>query len=216
MRNLLFECPRGCKTAGGKPIASTIRGWKVHMARAHKGYTDEELSAVIGTTPTSPDRGKAEFLAEANDNEVLSENSTSESAAASGSESPRTIDATKTADAVTRKFSGKINKFKTSLAKQLPAAINDALKERAPEWQMSVTNLETLTDSIEACFDALDIEFRITPFSTVLTNPLWILLLPVTALLLIFVPIGVKNAKTNNDGGVNDSIPETNDKPLAV
>lgn len=175
------------------------------MARAHKGFTDEELSAIIGTSPTSPDRGKAEFLAEVDDNATLPEGTSAESAATPAE--PRTVDASKTTDAVARKFSGKINKFKTSLAKQLPVAINDAIKERAPDWQMTGANLETLTDSIEACFDALDIDFRITPFSTTLTNPLWVFLLPAVALLLIFVPIGVKNAKQSDDEPA--TVPET-------
>lgn len=214
-RQLIFECPRGCKAAGDRPIASTIRGWKVHMARAHKTYTEDELAAIVGSTPSSPDRGKAEFLAEADTHEVLPTDNAGESAAAPGSE-PRTVDASKTADAVSRKFSGKINKFKASLAKQLPNAVNEALKERAPDWQMSPGNLETLSDSIEACFDALDIDFRITPFATTLTNPLWVLVLPAIALLLIFIPIGVKNAKSNEEVPSGSDASTGDGKPVAL
>ena len=184
------------------------------MARAHKSYSEDELAAITGSTPPSSESGKATFLSEADSNETLPESGASDSAAIRETDSPRTVDASKTADAVARKFSSKINKFKTSLAKQLPTSINDALKERAPDWEMTPANLETLTDSIEACFDALDIEFRITPFSTVLTNPLWILLLPAAALLLIFIPIGIKNAKTEEEVSSGSDTPASGGKPV--
>jgi hypothetical protein len=60
----IYECPEGCKAQGGKPIAATIRGWKKHMTHAHGQWTDEQLAAIVGASTTTPEDGKAQFLAE--------------------------------------------------------------------------------------------------------------------------------------------------------
>src|SRR5215472_13466576 len=58
-----LECPHGCKTSGRYPVASTIRGWKIHMNKSHGGWTDEMLANVAGAKAPSPN-GKGLFESE--------------------------------------------------------------------------------------------------------------------------------------------------------
>ncbi len=62
-----YPCPREHK---GRPIViETLRGWKKHMSYAHKGYTEQELEAVMtqarGQTPAAEGKGRDQFLSEA-------------------------------------------------------------------------------------------------------------------------------------------------------
>jgi len=56
----IYECPKGCKAQGGKPIAATIRGWKKHMSRNHGGWNETQLAAIAGAQAPSAN-GKSLF-----------------------------------------------------------------------------------------------------------------------------------------------------------
>jgi hypothetical protein len=96
-------------------------------------------------------------------------------------------------DATGRKLAAKFNKMQKRLAEELPRAVNNAIKEKGEEWQLNAEDQELLAESVENCFDVLDIQFNIAPIAMQLSNPLWVLLLPLLALILIFVPKSIKN-----------------------
>src|SRR3974377_2438043 len=50
----VYECPKGCKAPGGKPIAATIRGGKKHMTRKHGGWREEQLAQFAGGEAPGP------------------------------------------------------------------------------------------------------------------------------------------------------------------
>jgi hypothetical protein len=200
MADYIYECPRGCKSQGQRPIASTIRGWKKHMTRQHGGYEKSELDAIIGNQSQDAESGRAKFLSEAGldysgglfDGQTPLPETPEEQKKRKEEQAQKEIDL-KT-DAVSKKFSGKLNKMKDAIAQKFPEALSNAIKDKGPEWQLSGEDTELFAESIRNCFDVLDIDFRIVPISTVLTNPLWVLLMPLLALCLIFVPKAISHA----------------------
>lgn len=202
-----YPCPYKGKDNGTKHCdrdADTPRGWKVHMTRQHKEYTQAQLEAVLGAAPASNDEGRAAFLAEVEANATVI-GPTTESEKVVSIDSQPTTEEQKTValktDAAGRKLSAKFNKFKKNLSDKIPQAINNALKDQGPEWQMETSDMEMLSESVENCFEILDIEFKIAPINKQLSNPLWVLLLPLMVLLLIFGPKGIKNLPKLNLGG---------------
>lgn len=190
----IYECPEGCKAQGERPIAASIRGWKKHMTRQHQGYTQEQLDAIVGATPPSSQAGKDLFLSEFDDADKVAPHATDGVAGEGGGSvaSPDKTVEVKT-DAAARKLSAKMNKMQAKFAKKIPEIMNNALKSQGDEWQMADDDKETLAEAIENCFEVLDVEFRVAPISKVLTNPLWVFMLPIFALLLIFLPKAMKN-----------------------
>jgi len=186
-----YECPEGCKGQGGKPIAATIRGWKKHMTKQHGGYTDEQLSAIVGAAPASPEAGRELFLSEAGETPQTSAEAAA--AAPAPEPSPEKVVEIKT-DAAARKLSAKMNKMQKKLAEAIPAILNTKLETAGGEWKMSDSDKEFLSEAFENCFDVLDVEFRVAPISKTLTSPLWVLLLPVIALAVIYIPKVMQNA----------------------
>ena len=193
----IYECPFGCKASGNRPIAASIRGWKKHMTRSHQGWNQEQLDVLIGTNARDPVAGREAFLAEADKEPSLfmgAEGVTDKPSPEQSAEDAAKQTKELKIDAMARKFSGKINKMKKSIAEKFPQALSAAIKDKGPEWALSKEDSELFAESIENCFDVLDVDFRITPVSTILTNPLWVLVLPILALFLIFVPKAVQNA----------------------
>lgn len=187
-----LECPKGCKAGGGKPIAATVRGWKKHMTRNHDGYTEEQLTAVVGATAPDAGVGRDLFL-----NEIESGVQASIGGEvkpiddATGAATPPVVDIR--TDATSRKLSAKMNKMKKNFADQIPKIVNAALKQKGDEWIMDDSDKEMLSESVESCFDVLDIQFQMAPMGFVLENPLWVLLYPVLTLAFIFGIKAVKN-----------------------
>lgn len=214
-----FECPRGCENPkGGKNIASSIIGWKRHMTLRHESYTDDELAKVLGTSPRDIERGRAEFLAgdSVTDPAIGTDekpNATTPGTESAAAPTPRKI---KT-DAVASKFSAKLNKFKKSVAEKVPKVLNEAIKEKGPEWQLSDKDSEIFAEAVENCFEVLDIDFQITPISKTLSNPLWVLLLPVLVLVMIFIPKAVANARIEQatSGSSSESVPVGESVPVS-
>lgn len=215
----ILECPRGCKAAGGKPIASTIRGWKSHMSRQHKGWEDNELAAVLASVPSSsadpapssPGSGKEAFL---------KENEGSTKSAIQIDRPPHSTPEQEQAKAVKikteeigKKFNSKLNKMKKRIGEALPKAVSKAVAEKGPAWQLTTDDSELLGESVENALDVLDIDFQITPFSTVLTNPLWALLLPALALLLVFIPKSIEAQKLKGEEEDATPIASDSEKP---
>lgn len=167
------------------------------MTQAHGGYKEHELDRILGTMPREADgQGKMQFLAEM---DAQPEPEPPKAEAADKPASPPTAPpepktAELKADAVAKRMSGKLNKFKKNLADKIPKVLNKAIKDKGPEWQLDAEDSELLAESVENCFEILDLEFRITPISMVLQNPLWVLLLPATVLLLIFSGKTLQNA----------------------
>lgn len=195
-----FDCPRGCKRKNGDPVATTIKGWKRHMTSAHGKFTDEELNKVLGTGPIDPEQGRAEFLRDI-DAPLETPTPAPEATDVQASAQEKTVEV-KT-DAVSKKFSGRLNKFKEKLARKIPEALNDVIKEKGPEFLMSDSDVEMFSEAIENCFEVLDIDFRIAPVSKTLTNPLWVLLLPALVCVMIFAPKAVRYAQLK-EGGESD------------
>lgn len=185
-----YQCPK-CDTTR----IHTIKGWKTHMTRAHGGYKEHDLDKVLGTTLPADDtgQGKMAFLAEMEGLDTPPKDTQVEKPPTppTGQEAQKTAEL-KT-DAVARRMSGKLNKFKKNLAEKIPKVLNKAIKDKGPEWQLDTEDSELLAESVENCFEILDLEFRITPISLVLQNPLWVLLLPLTVLLLIFSGKTIQN-----------------------
>lgn len=185
------------------------------MTSRHGGYKEHELDRLLGVqTVDDTGQGKMAFLAEL---EAPSE--PPKGTPAEKSETPPTApEPSKTAelktDAVARRMSGKLNKFKKSLAEKVPKVLNKAIKEKGPEWQLDTEDSELLAESVENCFEILDLEFRITPISLVLQNPLWVLLLPLTVLLLIFSGKTLQNAPRMKEEKKEEAPVDTESKPV--
>jgi hypothetical protein len=192
----MFECPHGCMSPKGeKSISISIIGWKRHMTAKHGSYTEEEVSKVLGTGPRNAVEGKNAFLSASE--AVADPSATSD---APKPEAPKPEESTRKikTDEVGKKFSGKLNKMKKAIADKFPTMLNQAIKDKGPEWQLSSEDSDFFAEAIENCFEVLDIDFRITPISTTLTNPLWVLLLPALVLVMIFIPKVVANARTES------------------
>jgi hypothetical protein len=186
----IYECPKGCKAAGNKPIAATIRGWKKHMTKQHGGFSDEELSAIIASVPmpSSPsgsESGKDAFLKE---NEAPLPGAIPIDRPRNTPEEEQAKAVKIKTDEMAKRYNQRINKMRKRISEALPRAVGEAVKKKGPIWQLSQDDSELLSESVENSLDVLDIDFQITPISATLTNPLWVLLLPFLALLLIFVP----------------------------
>jgi hypothetical protein len=206
----IYECPYGCKAQGNMPIAASIRGWKRHMTKQHGKYDQDQLDAILGAAPKDSESGKAAFLAEADQAPELfmGKEGVTTNPNPKPVKTPEEISAeTKKikTDEIGKKFSTKINKFKKSVADKIPKVLNEAVKDKGPEWQLSEEDSELLAESVENCFEILDIDFRITPVSTVLTNPLWVLILPALVLALIFGTKVVKHARAQGNTNETDN-----------
>lgn len=205
-----LECPLGCKAQGDKPIAATLRGWKKHMTRQHGKWTEEQVRALEGISPPSanPEKGRDLFLSEVDETTdtpaVPTEKVVSIDAEA---EARKTVDL-KT-DAMGKKFNAKLNRMKKAVAEKLPQALGKAVEDKGPEWLLDKDDTEILSESIENCFDILDIDFKITPYSATLTNPLWVLILPLLACILVFAPKAAKAArKEQNENPASSNSPD--------
>jgi len=184
----IYECPQGCKAQGGQPIAATVRGWKKHMTRNHGGYNQDQLDAILATMAPNAEAGKAEFLAAGDVMEFPGPAKTEATAA-----TPEKETTSIKTDAAAKRLSAKMNKFKKSIADKIPQAVNGALKDKGPEWQMTEDDRAMLSESFENCLEVLDVDFQIQPIGMVLSNPLWVLLLPILTLLLIFGMKAIEN-----------------------
>jgi hypothetical protein len=185
----------GCKAHGDKPIAASPRGWKKHMTRQHGGYTQEQLAAALGAVAPDSEVGRDLFLSEADgvtDSPSNRDGDTGEEQGEGKISSPEKIKEIKT-DAAARKLSAKFNKFQKKITEQLTKALSSAVEEKGSEWAMDEGDQEMFKESLENCFEVLDVEFNIAPITAQLTNPLWVLLMPLLALALIFVPKAIKN-----------------------
>ncbi len=195
--NNIYECPRGCKAQGGKPIAASIRGWKKHMTRQHGGYDEAELAAIVGAVPPDAERGREQFLSEAESQQDTSQTTGKIEGEAQSSESgrpasPNTVNIKK--EQMARKFSARMNKFKEKLAARLTQGINLIAIDKSPDWALNEDDEKLFAESLENCFEILDIDFQIRPVQKTLENPLWVLALPLVALLMIFLPKIMKAA----------------------
>jgi hypothetical protein len=180
-KNNTLKCPRGCTAVGGYPIASTIRGWKLHMTNQHGGFADEQLQAVLGASTKTPEEGKLEFLSEA-DKPLTPE----QVAEFDGAPAPTPSVPVKT-EAVSRRLSGKMNKFKKTIADKFPRMIENALRDQ-PELALSESDRELLTEGVENSLDVLEVDFQVAPISKTLTSPWWALIFPLLALIIVFLP----------------------------
>lgn len=187
-----LTCPK-CDTTR----LHSIVGWKRHMTRSHGGYKEADLDKVLGNMPREADgQGKMQFLAEM---EALDEppKGTPAEKPPTPATAPETAKTSELkTDAMARRMSGKLNKFKKSLADKVPKVMNKAIKAKGPEWQLDTEDSELLSESVENCFEILDLQFNITPISVILKNPLWVLLLPLTVLIFIFTGKSIANAPT--------------------
>lgn len=193
----VYECPMGCKAQGGKPIAATIRGWKKHMTKQHGEWTQEQLAVLVGASTPNPEAGRSLFLSE--------DAAAPEGKPDDGTEAPGTPTDTEAAsvklktDAASRKVSAKMNKMQKKFADKIPQLLNKALEQKGAEWQLDDSDKELLSESVENCFDVLDVEFAMAPISAKLSNPLWVLLLPLLALAIIFGPKAAANIKPKEE-----------------
>lgn len=186
----IYECPNGCKAQGGKPIASSIRGWKKHMTRNHGGYDQSQLDAILGTSAPDSSRGRELFLSEIDSpNEPAQAGTLPDSPASAPASLPDPERETRLKkEAMARKFSAKLNKFKEKVSARLADGVNLIAKDKGPEWEITEDDRELLGESIENCFEILDVDFQIRPLTKTLENPLWVLALPIIALVMIFLP----------------------------
>jgi hypothetical protein len=188
--------PQGIKVC--ERDAETVRGWKGHMSRNHKEWTQEQLQTALGATAVDSERGRELFLSEVDG--VTDGPPASSAATGEGKEEARPSQSQPSSekvreiktDATARKLSAKFDKFQKKVTERLTQALSNAVKEKGPEWEMTQEDRELFSESIENCFEVLDIKFNIAPIAVELTNPLWVLLLPALVLLLIFVPKAVK------------------------
>ena len=196
-----------------KRDADTPRGWKVHMTRQHQEYSQEQLAAVLGASGGSSEAGRSQFLDELEQGAITGETEARQATVTpiDGVSQPTAEEKTvaiKT-DAAARKLSAKFNKFKKQLSDKIPQAFNSAIKDKGDEWQMDAAEQEMLSESIENCFEILDIEFKIAPINKQLSNPLWVLILPALVLLLIFGTKGIKNMPKLQLGAVDETADKT-------
>lgn len=193
-----YFCPHkatsGVKSCEG-PFA-TVRGWKGHMSRQHKEFTEEQLQAAVGNAPPSNESGRELFLSETEG--ITDTPPAGEKPGETKPANPEDTNKLKTEQAA-KKLSAKFDKFQKKIAEKIPKALNEAIKEKGPEWQLSEEDAAMFSESIENCFEVLDVEFRIAPISAILSNPLWVLLLPAFVLLLIFGTKAVKNAPKSEE-----------------
>ena len=190
------------------------------MGRIHDGWTREELAAVerdFGQAPKQPEPekdpslGKEQFLSEVNADTtaappVVPTALTPEESAAQAAQKTVSL---KT-DAMAKKFNAKLNKMKRSFAEALPKAVGVAVREKGPEYALTDEDTEILAESVENCLEILDIDFQVQPFTTTLTNPLWVLILPLLALILVFAPktyAAQKRARENEQRQPNEPAP---------
>ena len=181
MPALFLECAK-CAKKGRVWKAQSIRGWKAHQSKTHNGYTDEELTAMLGDTVKSSEQGKIDFLAE------VDTTSTLETGAEPAATAPTTPAASMKTDAVSRKLSGKMNKFKKTVAEKFPQIVSNALKNQPESLQLSDDDRELLTEGVENSLDVLEVDFQVSPISKTLTSPWWALIFPLFALLMIIIP----------------------------
>ena len=199
MRVTTYECPEGCKATNGQPIAATVRGWKMHMTRSHGGWTEDQLKALVDVGAGTPSSGgKEAFLREGEESEKLAEAPIEGAPKSTPEQEAQKVVALKT-DAMGKKFNAKLNKMKSKIAEALPKALSKAVEEKGPEWALNDDDTALLAESVENCFDVLDIDFKITPFSTVLSNPLWVLILPLLACVLVFAPKAIAAQKAKQE-----------------
>jgi hypothetical protein len=191
----VYECPLGCKHSGNLPIAATVRGWKRHMTSTHEGWTNEQLEAACGTGPKNSEAGRAIFLGEADSGEPARDNAKTPQVTP-GPPSPEKLAEIKT-DAAAKKLNAKMSKIKRQFAEKIPQMLNAALLAKGPEWTMDQGDMDMVTESVESCFDMLEINFQIAPIGATLKNPLWVLIYPLVVLCAIFIVKAVKNAPEN-------------------
>jgi hypothetical protein len=179
---------------------STPRGWKGHMTRQHGEYTQEQLAAALGAVAPDSEAGRALFLSEGS---VTDDSGATPNVEVVNEEEEAKTKKLKT-DAAAKKLSAKFNKFQEKITERLTEALSNSVKEKGPEWAMSDEDRELFAESLENCFEVLDVQFNITPINATLTNPLWVLLLPLMVLALIFGPKAMKNLPKEKTDAATD------------
>lgn len=189
----IYECPDGCKSQGGKPIAATIRGWKKHMTRQHGGYTEEQLAAILSTNAPDTEKGRDLFLNEIDSASSVDAESASSPAETGDAANPSPVPPVplKT-DATAKKFRAEMTKMKEQISSGVCDAINIKLKD-SPEWQLEKEESEAVAESIQNALKILDIELAVQPIQWTFTSPFWVLLMPLLTLIIIFGKKAAKN-----------------------
>lgn len=192
----------------GKPIPiNSLRGWKRHMTAKHGGWDDPEMETAVlaaGTEPAAnggpvPGAG-SDFTSFANDLPDSEGGAVASAVAPDGvtdqaAPAPATFSKVKT-DAASARLTKKMEKVKRQLAEALPRAVDVFTADKGPEWKLDDSQRDMLTDAVESVFDMLDVQFEIQQFNVQLKSRFWILLYPITVLLMIFATKAAKNQVT--------------------
>lgn len=194
-----YPCPyvgTDQETKHCKRPAESPKGWKTHMTRQHGTYSAEQLAAAVGGVVPGANGGRELFLSEVQD---TAPGGSPESTEVRGEGAPPPQDNTVNIkkEQMARKFSARMNKFKEKLAARLTQGVNLIAVDKSPDWALSEDDEKLFSESLENCFEILDIDFQIRPVQKTLENPLWVLALPLAALLMIFLPKIMKAAAQN-------------------
>jgi hypothetical protein len=177
-----YPCPRGCKFGG-----ETLRGWRVHMSRAHSQYSQEELAQAAGQGPEATAvTGEPGFDAYA-----AKMPETAEGLGAAPPEPARSPTPSPPVDSqrevLARKINAQMRKVKKLMSEAMPKlAFHQLARERGEGWELTEEEADTVGEAIETVFEAMGVDFQIEPWNVTLKSKLWLLVYPLAVALVVF------------------------------
>jgi uncharacterized protein YqgV (UPF0045/DUF77 family) len=176
------KCPKCDK------ILASVGTWKNHMTKAHGGYDEEMLQSAAGSQPEGAAAGGAESL-----DQVAATMPESGEAfrltppdAVPGAPRER---AAKPA-AVNKAIAANLQEVKRRLAESLPMIfghwINATLERPRVSDNEMKEKCKPVTEAIQTVLNALGVDIQIEPMNTVIRSRLWLIFIPLGALLAVF------------------------------
>lgn len=181
----IFRCPFSCDTK--RPL-DTLRKWKGHMERAHRGYTDEQLAQAAND---GADVEGVDVAGRGNFDEYAASLPEDARELKSDYVAPETVEAERVAT-VERETERQRVKISKDMSKHI-SKIQEKLTGKGPRMLMASQGVhisdeenDFISALFEMAFDLLNISVEVDPINLTVRNPLYILALPFVACFVIF------------------------------
>jgi hypothetical protein len=185
----IFKCPK-CFRGGEPTVLASLGTWKNHMTKMHGGFSDEEVTAAAGPAGNegialgggeSFDQASAAMPESAESFRLTPPEAGAFSAPKERAPKPAKVNAA---------IAANLQDVKRRLAETLPMIfghwINKALdRPKLSDGEMK-EKCKPVTEAIQTVLNALGVDIQIDPINTVIKSRLWLILIPLGALLATF------------------------------
>lgn len=212
----IFKCPK-CFRGGMPVVLASLASWKTHMTKKHGGFTDAETATAAGTDEEGVAAGGGETFEQAaasmpNNAEGFRLTPPDANAGTPRERAPKPA-------AVNKAIAANLQQVKQRLAETIPMIfghwINKVLERPQITDEEMKKRVAPVSEAIQTVLNALGVDIQIEPMNTVIKSRLWLIFIPVGALIATFFTELMAYAATF--GKDEEETPATgDDQPILV